>query len=137
MPALLVIAQPQTPSATHNKGGLQFGNTNQGGSFGAWRHAPRQPHICGHTPRRRKSYQPGYNHKPGEMNLFPIWEEIPAPVPSLPEAVQTNFDKYQNYIDKVEMMKKQLGLTKEAEALTRNHKGQQEQYDLIVNNLSK
>jgi hypothetical protein len=30
-----------------------------------------------------------------------------------------------------------IRLTKEAEALTRNHKGQQEQYHLIVNNLSK
>ncbi|MFC0772672.1 hypothetical protein [Terrimonas alba] len=67
----------------------------------------------------KKNYQPGYNHKPGEMNLFPIWEEIPAPVPSLPEAVQTNFDKYQNYIDKVEMMKKQLG------DMEQQHLGQQ------------
>jgi len=28
--ALLVIAQAQKPGATHNKGGLQFGNTNKG-----------------------------------------------------------------------------------------------------------
>src|SRR5688572_7188376 len=29
--ALLVIAQAQKPGATHNKGGLQFGNTNTRG----------------------------------------------------------------------------------------------------------
>lgn len=55
------------------------------------------------------NYKPGYRHKPGEMNLFPVWEEIPAPIPSLPEAKQTNFDsKYKSYIDKVELLKKQL-----------------------------
>ena len=54
-------------------------------------------------------YQPGYNHKPGEMNLFPIWEEIPGPVPSLPEAKQTDFiARYQTYINKVTVLKKQL-----------------------------
>ncbi len=56
-----------------------------------------------------RNYKPGYNHKPGEMNLFPIWEEIPAPVPVLPEAKQTNFDlKYGSYLDKITLFKKQL-----------------------------
>lgn len=56
-----------------------------------------------------KSYKPGYTHKPGEINLFPIWEEIPAPIPSLPEAAKVNFQsKYQSYIDKVTMLKKQM-----------------------------
>ena len=32
IPALFVIAQPQKPGATHNKGGLQFVNTNTGGT---------------------------------------------------------------------------------------------------------
>jgi hypothetical protein len=43
------------------------------------------------------------------MNLFPVWTEIPEPVPSLPEAKKTDFHaKYDLYIDKVTMMKKQL-----------------------------
>lgn len=57
----------------------------------------------------KRDYRPGYQHKPGEMNLFPIFEDIPAPVPSLPEAKTINFEqKYQAYIDRVEMMKNQL-----------------------------
>jgi hypothetical protein len=56
-----------------------------------------------------KGYRPMYKHKSGEMNLFPLWEEIPGPIPSLPEAKQVNFDmKYGGYISKVEMQKKQL-----------------------------
>jgi hypothetical protein len=43
------------------------------------------------------------------MNLFPLWEEIPAPIPSLPEASQVNFEmKYGGFVSKVEMQKKQL-----------------------------
>ncbi len=56
-----------------------------------------------------RDYKASYQHKPGEMNLFPLWEEIPAPVPSLPEASQVNFEmKYGAFISKVEMQKKQL-----------------------------
>lgn len=56
-----------------------------------------------------KNYKAGYDHKPGEMNLFPLWEEIPAPIPALPEATRVNFEsKYQSYINKVMMLKKQL-----------------------------
>lgn len=56
-----------------------------------------------------KAYKPGYQHKPGEMNLFPIWEEIPSPIPALPDADRVNFESmYTSYIDKVAMMKKQL-----------------------------
>lgn len=55
-----------------------------------------------------KHYKPGYEHKAGEMNLFPLWEEMPGPVPSLPEARLTNATKYQAYIDKVTLRKKQL-----------------------------
>ncbi|MBX3252771.1 MAG: hypothetical protein KF862_01420 [Chitinophagaceae bacterium] len=58
---------------------------------------------------RIKNYIPGYKHGNDDMNLFPVWEEMPGPVPSLPEAKQTNFNsKYQVYIDKVSVMKKQL-----------------------------
>lgn len=57
----------------------------------------------------KRDYKPGYQHKPGEMNLFPVFEDIPPPVPSLPEAKVTNFEqKYQGYINRVEMMMKQL-----------------------------
>lgn len=56
-----------------------------------------------------KSYQPGYAHKPGEMNLLPLWDDIPAPVPTLPEAKQVNFDsRYNSYISRVEVQQKQL-----------------------------
>ncbi|MCX6319432.1 MAG: hypothetical protein NTW29_19300 [Bacteroidetes bacterium] len=59
--------------------------------------------------RMAKEYRPGYQHKPGEMNLFPVFEDIPAPVPSLPEAKTVNFDqKYRAFIDRVEVMMKQL-----------------------------
>lgn len=57
---------------------------------------------------RSKNYKPGYSHTGADMNLFPIWEEIPGPVPSLPEAKQTDFTRYQSYKDKVTVMKKQL-----------------------------
>lgn len=58
---------------------------------------------------RTKNYKPGYKHTGVDMNLFPLWEEIPGPVPSLPEAKQTDFEgKYQAYIDKVNVMRKQL-----------------------------
>lgn len=55
-----------------------------------------------------KNYHPSYKHTGTDMNLFPIWEEIPGPVPSLPEAKQTDFTKYRSYQDKVTVMKKQL-----------------------------
>lgn len=55
------------------------------------------------------AYQPGYKHTAADMNLFPLWEEIPAPVPSLPEASKVNFEvKYQAYIRKVELFQKQM-----------------------------
>lgn len=57
---------------------------------------------------RSKNYRPGYNHTSTDMNLFPVWEEMPGPVPSLTEAKQTNFARYQSYKDKVTVMKKQL-----------------------------
>jgi len=58
---------------------------------------------------RNNNYKPGYKHTTGDLNLFPVWEEIPGPVPSLPEASTTNFNaKFQPYIDKVTLMKKQL-----------------------------
>ena len=57
----------------------------------------------------RKDLQSNYNYTPGEMNLFPLFEEIPSPIPSLPEAKQVNFEmKYGAYISKVEVQKKQL-----------------------------
>jgi hypothetical protein len=44
------------------------------------------------------------------MNLFPLFDEIPSPVPSLPEARQVNFEmKYEGFISKVQVQKKQLG----------------------------
>lgn len=56
-----------------------------------------------------RDYRPAYKHKPGEMNLFPIWEEIPSPIPSLPEAKQVDREmKYGSYVSKVEVQKKQL-----------------------------
>ncbi len=56
-----------------------------------------------------RDYTPTYKHKQGDMNLYPIWEEIPSPIPSLPEASQVNFDaKYKSYESKVEMQQKQL-----------------------------
>lgn len=66
------------------------------------------------------NYKPGYQHKPGEMNLFPLFEEIPAPVPSLPEAKQTNIDqKYPGFVNRVEVMKQQLS------DMEQQHLGQQ------------
>ena len=57
----------------------------------------------------RAAYQPGYKHKAGEMNLYPVFEEIPGPIPSLPEAKQVNFQqRYHSFIEKVEVMQKQL-----------------------------
>jgi uncharacterized protein YktA (UPF0223 family) len=54
-------------------------------------------------------YRPGYKHGSGDMNLYPIWEEIPSPIPSLPEAKQVNFEAtYKSYLGKVEMQQKKL-----------------------------
>lgn len=58
---------------------------------------------------QNKNYHPGYKHKGEDMNLFPLWDAIPIPVSSLPEAKQTNFEvKYQVYTDKISQLKKQL-----------------------------
>lgn len=57
----------------------------------------------------RRDFQQQYQYKPGEMDLFPLFEEIPGPVPTLPDAARVNFEiKYGAYIAKVEMQKKQL-----------------------------
>jgi hypothetical protein len=56
-----------------------------------------------------REYTPGYKHRSGDMNLYPIWEDIPSPVPSLPEAKGVNFDAtYKSYRARVEMQQKQL-----------------------------
>ena len=57
---------------------------------------------------RCNNYKSSYNHTETDMNLFPMWEEIPGPVPSLTEAKQIDFARYQLYRDKVTIMKKNL-----------------------------
>jgi hypothetical protein len=71
------------------------------------------------TAERVKSYKPGYKHSAADMNFFPLWEEMPGPVPSLREAQRTSFARYQNYQDKVTLLKKQL-----SEMLQQHLKGQ-------------
>lgn len=57
-----------------------------------------------------RNYKPKYSHGKEDMNLFPLWEEIPGPVPSLPEAKRVDFKaRYDSYIDKVERVKKDFG----------------------------
>lgn len=56
-----------------------------------------------------KTTKPANQHKPGETNLFPLWEEIPAPVALLPQSKQVNFEqRYQGFINRIEQFKKQL-----------------------------
>ena len=33
----------------------------------------------------KRDYKPGYQHKPGEMNLFPVFEDIPPPYHHCPK----------------------------------------------------
>ena len=56
-----------------------------------------------------KAFRLGNNRKPGATNLLPIWEAIPAPVPSLPESKAVDFDqKYGAYVNQVVVFRKQL-----------------------------
>ena len=56
-----------------------------------------------------KTFRSGNSRKPGETNLLPIWEEIPAPVPSLPESKNVDFEgRYGAFVARVEMFQKQL-----------------------------
>jgi hypothetical protein len=55
-------------------------------------------------------YTPAYKHIAGEINLLPFFEQIPAPVKSLPVARNIDEDGYYDpYIDRMKMFQKQLG----------------------------
>jgi hypothetical protein len=55
-------------------------------------------------------YAPTYNHVAGEINLLPFFEQIPAPVVSLPVARNIDEDGYYDpFIDRMKMFQKQLG----------------------------
>lgn len=59
-----------------------------------------------------KNYNPRYKHSKADLNLFPIWEAMPGPAPSLPDAKQAEFSKrYQVYIDSVITMKTKFSET--------------------------
>ena len=55
-------------------------------------------------------YTPTYKHVAGEINLLPFFEQIPAPVKSLPAARNIDEDGYYDpFIDRMKMFQKQLG----------------------------
>jgi len=57
-----------------------------------------------------REYTPTYKHVAGEINLLPLFEQIPEPVASLPKARNIDEDGYYDpFIDRMEMFKKQLG----------------------------
>ena len=57
----------------------------------------------------QRNYKAGYTHSNTDLNLFPLWEAMPAPVPSLPETKQVDFNgRFEAYINKVTMMKKHI-----------------------------
>jgi hypothetical protein len=56
-----------------------------------------------------REYTPSYEHVAGEINLLPLFEQVPAPVQSLPKARDIDEDGYYDpFIDRMEMFKKQL-----------------------------
>ena len=56
-----------------------------------------------------REYTPTYQHIAGEINLLPLFEQIPAPVASLPAARNIDEDGYYDpFIDRMETFKKQL-----------------------------
>jgi hypothetical protein len=57
-----------------------------------------------------REYTPTYKHIAGEINLLPFFEQIPAPVASLPKARNIDEDGYYDpFINSMEIFKKQLG----------------------------
>ncbi len=57
-----------------------------------------------------REYTPAYQPIAGEINLLPFFEQIPAPVASLPAARNIDEDGYYDpFIDRMKMFKEQLG----------------------------
>src|SRR5688572_22854589 len=57
-----------------------------------------------------REYTPTWQHVAGEINLLPFFEQIPAPVKSLPAARNIDEDGYYDpFIDRMKLFQKQLG----------------------------